>query len=300
MGVARAVVAALPLVLAFSPPPLARTRGARALGVSRDLEPPPPPGADAERAACSAYWARHGRAWAQPLALFDVQAALVAGELTIRPGSDGREGSDLCEAVDNVQAGELEVRHRFRGASAAALLPRWRRLAARRDELRATGAWDAAVAAAPDVRLMMFGGSGAVPRLFERLAEQTAADADAEARWVTCALVELYRADVRALALARAREIARAELAARAGGDLAASGRELALPAGADDEDAVLDALAARGLRRSARATRARAFAASTRDAAGRLSLAAAFAAWLGLNFNHPALAAMERAMDAL
>ena len=34
MGVARAVVAALPLVLAFSPPPLARTRGARALGVS--------------------------------------------------------------------------------------------------------------------------------------------------------------------------------------------------------------------------------------------------------------------------
>ena len=40
---------------------------------------------EVDAAAETLRWARHGAAWAQPLALFDVQAALVAGELAKDP-----------------------------------------------------------------------------------------------------------------------------------------------------------------------------------------------------------------------
>ena len=118
------------------------------LGAVRDLTDPAVEAVetvlDRDARECSIYWSRYSTVWAQPLALLDVQMALLADEL--------QGVSDIAHAVDQLEARELDVRRRFRGLSAAALLPRWRVIAARRDQLRAAGLWDAALRCVPSVR----------------------------------------------------------------------------------------------------------------------------------------------------
>ena len=100
-----------------------------------------------------AYWARHEAKWERPLRLLDVRAAWCAGELDgiLPSGRPSRAATSermisLGRALDLVAANELQCRRRFRSSSPDELRPRWGRVTARRDKLRAEGKWETVVA----------------------------------------------------------------------------------------------------------------------------------------------------------
>lgn len=247
-----------------------------------------------DKQACFDYWARHEDMWARPLALLDIQAALLSGEL--ETAAISRIGS-LAEAVERLEQGKLDVRRRYRGLTAAALLSRFRLVARRRAQLRARGPaqWAAQLARADVSRAaaaLHAVRPGCAPPEFTPLAGAASGTRTADERWLTVALVEAFLLELRELSLFEARELARRVLAKR-GLDVAACRAELGL-ARELSEEAVLDAFAAREVGRERTRRRVNALA-------GVLALAAAVASsTLAQHDANAAANAMERALEAL
>ena len=117
--------------------PLGKTRGEDAAPLGDEVE---------------AYWAKHGSKWRRPLALLDVRAAWVAGELdgVLPSGRPSRGASDerlisVAQAIELFDRDVVQIRRRFRNATPADLAPRYERVAAARLALQRAGTWATAV-----------------------------------------------------------------------------------------------------------------------------------------------------------
>ena len=97
------------------------------------------------------YWAAHGAKWKRPCEMLDVRAAWNAGELDgIMPsGRESRQSKDrmisVARALELYDEDKLSVRRRFRNSKPEELLPRWKKICARRASLQEQGGWATAV-----------------------------------------------------------------------------------------------------------------------------------------------------------